>query len=480
MLALSALIPILGGGALMFLRFKKRLYRMVYVEIITILTSVCVFLALSAPNEGVFEAFRISESFICAFSMDGAGRVFIAVAAFLWPFATLYAIEYMAHEKREGMFFACYTMAYGITILLAASANLFTMYIFYECLTLITVPLVGHGQDKESFRATRAYMVYLIGGASIAFAGMIIINLNSGSPFQLGGIFGEGARENLPLRLAHGLAFFGFAAKAALFPLCRWLPKASVAPTPVTALLHAVAVVNAGVFSVLRVTYYVFGAEFMRGTYIQTILILLSAFTVVYGSVRALRETHFKRRLAWSTVSNLSYMLIGVSLMSESGMTGTLLHMAFHALMKIVLFFTAGAVLVKTERTQIYELRGLAKRMPITFFCYMVAGLALVGVPPLMGFFSKYQLIVSALSESGWMFIVAAVSLIISAVLTAVYIFSVAVTAYYGKADASLPEGNLDPGLPMRIVLISLSIAIVIVSLLSGRIIDAIASIAKM
>lgn len=480
LLALSSLFPILGSIALFYIRFKKRLWRMVFVETVTIITSLAVFSALSKTDDGVYELFRISDAFICAFSVDGACRVFIALAAFLWPFATLYAIEYMAHEKREGMFFVCYTLAYAVTILLAASANLFTMYIFYECLTVVTIPLVGHEQNKESFRAARTYMVYLIGGASIGFAGMIMANLHSAAAFSLGGIMGEGAREILPLRLAYGLAFFGFAAKAAMFPMCRWLPKASVAPTPVTALLHAVAVVNAGVFAVLRITYYVFGLEFMRGTYIQTILVLLSAFSVVYGSMRALRETHVKRRLAWSTVSNLSYMLIGISIMSVNGMTGALLHMVFHGLMKIVLFFTAGAILVKTGCTQTYEMRGLARNMPVTFACFTVCGLALIGVPPLAGFFSKYQLIGAALSENGWQFVVAGASLIVSAILTAIYIFQIALPAYFAKPVHGERLVNHDPGLPMKLAMIVVTIAVVGASLMSGRLMEIISGISSL
>ena len=476
-LALCSLLPIAASALLWFIRFPKRLYKLIYVETVTLLTSVGVFIALFTKDQSVIEIFRISDSFVLSFSMDGASSVFIGLAALLWPFASLYAFEYMHHEKREGKFFVFYTLAYGVTILLAAANNLFTMYVFYECLTLVTIPLVEHGQDKESFRAARTYMIYLIGGASLGFAALVMVNAHHADPFLLGGIMDEGARDILTLRLSYAFAFLGFAAKAAVFPLCRWLPKASVAPTPVTALLHAVAVVNAGVYAVMRITYYVYGPDFMYGTYIQSILLVLTAFTVAYGAIRAVRESHFKRRLAWSTVSNLSYMLSSLMLMTSGGMAAALTHMVFHGLVKIVLFFTAGAVLVCTGKTRVRELHGLAKHMPVTFAAFLIAGLALTGLPPLCGFFSKFMLIDEMLAFGSWQGIVCASALIVSAVCTAVYIFSVAVPAYFSHPVHEL-EGNHDPHLPMRFVLITLSVLIVIVSLNSGRVMDAMRAVA--
>ena len=476
-LALCSLLPIAASVLLWFIRFHKRLYKLIYVETVTLLTSVGVFIALFAKDQSAIEIFRISDSFVLSFSMDGASSVFIGLAALLWPFASLYAFEYMHHEKREGKFFVFYTLAYGVTILLAAANNLFTMYVFYECLTLVTIPLVEHGQDKESFRAARTYMIYLIGGASLGFAAMVMVNAHHADPFLLGGIMDEGARDILTLRLSYAFAFLGFAAKAAVFPLCRWLPKASVAPTPVTALLHAVAVVNAGVYAVMRITYYVYGPDFMYGTHIQSILLVLTAFTVAYGAIRAVRESHFKRRLAWSTVSNLSYMLSALMLMTAGGMAAALTHMVFHGLVKIALFFTAGAVLVCTGKTRVRELHGLAKHMPMTFAAFLIAGLALTGLPPLCGFFSKFMLIDAMLAFGSWQGIVCASALIVSAVCTAVYIFSVAVPAYFSHPVHEL-EGNHDPHLPMKFVLIALSVLIVIVSLNSGRIMAAMRAVA--
>ena len=216
-----------------------------------------------------------------------------------------------------------------------------------------------------------------------------------------------------------------------------------------TALLHAVAVVNAGIFSVARCTYYIFPKEILCGSWAQTIPMLLSAVSVVYGAVRAFRETHLKRRLAWSTVSNLGYMLFSLSLLTRGGFLAGMNHMLFHSLMKIALFFCAGAVIVKTGKTDIHELRGASRQMPFAFFAFTLAGTALTGVPPMCGFTSKYLIITAALEEGEWAAYVGAGSLIVSAILTAFYIFTVVVPAYYSVG--TVPAEKKDMGLRMKI-----------------------------
>lgn len=478
-LALCALLPGIGSALLIFLRFPSRRARNAFIEIVTCLTSVCVFLAAMFPSEGAFELFRVSDSFVCAFKTDGPGKAFAYLAAGLWPFASLYAFEYMAHESREGQFFTFYTLAYAVTILIAASANLFTLYIFFELLTLVTLPLVDHGHDKESYRAGRTYLTYLIGGASLGFAAMVILEAYGAGSFALGGAMAESAKAHPRLMtIAYLLGFFGFGAKAAVFPLCRWLPRASVAPTPVTALLHAVAVVNAGVFAVARLTFYTLGPEFLLGTWAQTAALLASAITVAYGAIRAAREGHLKRRLAWSTVSNLSYMLFSLSLMTEGGLAAGLTHMVFHSSAKIVLFFCAGALLTAGGITRVSETRGLARRMPVTFAAFLVAGLALSGVPPMSGFLSKFLIITSALDARAWPQVVGAAALMISAILTAVYIFTVIVPAYFMPARSPAPERLSDPGIDMKITLIALTALVILLSLFGGNLADALRDMA--
>lgn len=467
LLLICALLPILMGGALPFLRVRSRRLRMGYVLAVTLLTSLFALCLVFWGGEERLELFRLTDDFVCALCLDGAGRVYLAVAALLWPFAVLYAAEYMRHEKREGNFFAWYTVTYGVAVLLAGAENLFSMYIFYEFLTLCTLPLVWHEKDKPSIRAVRRYMVSLIGGAALGFVTLIGLSEMGAGNFIPGGAAIAGASPWLLWLCLMG--FVGFGAKAAVFPLCGWLPSASVAPTPVTALLHAVAVVNAGIFAVLRLLYYVVPPAVIVGTWAQSAMLALSAITILLGSAMAVREQHLKRRLAWSTVSNLSYMLFGLSLLSAEGMTAGLAHMVFHGLTKIILFFCAGAVLVQTGRTQVRQMHGLGRLMPLTFAAFTLAGMSLMGVPPLPGFVSKSALITAAFHQGGGLQIAGAVALLVSAVLTAVYIFTVAFPALFMKPAVAAGEARpQDPGPCMKITLAALCALLAAASVLAG------------
>lgn len=227
------------------------------------------------------------------------------------------------------------------------------------------------------------------------------------------------------------LCFLGFGVKTAIWPFSGWLPKAGVAPTPVTALLHAVAVVNTGAFATMRVTYYSFGTGLLKGTWAQGVVMLLVIFTIVYGCSRALKETHLKRRLAWSTVSNMSYILFGVTLMTPLGLAAALCHMLFHSFMKICSFFCAGAVIHRTNRTYVHELDGLGRRMPRVFAIFTVSGMALMGVPGLAGFISKWQLAQAAAADDNPLAWVGVGALLVSALLTAIYMLTISVRAFF-------------------------------------------------
>lgn len=446
---IASLTPLLGGLILPHLKIKSRKLRTVYVEGVTLLASLLVLILVDTGAETV-TLINYSKAFRLSFGLDGMGKVFLGLMAFLWPLAVLYASEYMEHEEREDSFFSFYTMTYGVMILFCCAANLFTMYVLFECITLVTLPLVWHKKDPKSIRAARAYIRYSIGCAAFAFAAMILLSVYGSGDFQTGGII-----EKMPpliTNLSFLAAFFGFGVKAAVFPLCAWLPRASAAPTPVTALLHAVAVVNAGVFAVLRVIYHVFGTELLLGSWAQTIALSFSAATIVFGAWMAVRDTHVKRKLAYSTVSNLGYMLLGASLMSADGMAGALAHMVCHGLMKILLFFCIGAVMVKTGRTQVSQMRGLARRMPLTFAFFTIGAIALMGIPPLCGFISKFHLINAAITAGGTWAWLGTACLLLSSLLTAVYTLSMLLPAFFLPLEdnAELP-GRCDPGLRMLI-----------------------------
>ncbi len=467
LLYLMLLLPIIGGAILPLFRFKTVKSRGLYVEAVVLATSVLVWISLLNRTDATYVLYHMTDTLALSFKVDGMSCVFAGLISLLWPLASLYGFEYMTHEERPNSFFAFYTMTYGVTLAIAMAANLFTLYVFYECLTMITLPLVVHKKDALSIHAGRKYVYYSIGGAALAFIGLIFsIYYGLNADFTLGGILNPAliaGKENL-LRAVFLLAFIGFGTKAALFPMHAWLPAASVAPTPVTALLHAVAVVNAGAYAVLRVIYYVFGTDLLYGSWVQTVVLVLSCFTILYGSGMAVKEQHFKRRLAYSTISNLSYMLMGASLMTPDGMVGSLSHLVLHGLMKITLFYCAGAILVKTEQEYVQDLRGFGKVMPFTCAVFTIGSVAMVGIPPLCGFVSKWNLLTAAAGTGLPMGIVAVVVLIISAILTAIYLFGVAGPMYFRPVNpelASLTAEKHDPSWMMKLPLTVLIIAII-------------------
>ena len=463
---LTLLVPLIAGAAMAFIRFPSGKARAIYVESAVCLTSLMVLSLLLTRTQETVILYNLMEKLPLAFRLDGPACVFAGLVAVLWPIASLYAFEYMKHEERDNTFMAWYTMTYAVTLAVAFSANLFTLYVFYECLTLITLPLVIHKKDTMSIRAGRKYLTYSITGAALAFIAMVVIVFQAGTAdFVLGGVLTAemtAGREALLLGVFL-LAFVGFGTKAAVFPMHAWLPAASVAPTPVTALLHAVAVVNTGAFAVLRVIYYSFGADFLAGTWAQTVALLLACVTIVFGSSMAVKEQHLKRRLAWSTISNLSYMLMGAALMSPAGMVGSMTHMVMHGVTKITLFYCAGAILVRTGKEYIQDVRGYGKLMPVTCAAFVVAGMSLVGTPPLSGFVSKFNLL-SAAADAGALGVIAIAALIISAILTAIYLFTVIGPMYFRPLNADmahLADFNRDPNW-MMLVPFALLMAMVI------------------
>ncbi len=458
MIILVILIPIIAGALVPMLSFKKRCHMEVFLESAVILNSILVWYLLLHHSDSTFLLAHFTGDLSICFKVDGMSMVFAGLVSALWPFATLYAFEYMTKEEHEKIFFLFYTMTYGITLGIALSANLLTMYFFYELLTLVTVPLVMHTLTREAILASRKYLYYSLGGAAFAFIGLIMIIIyGTTTDFILGGVLDLtkiGGRTNV-LLFVYVMAFLGFGVKAAVFPFNSWLPQAGVAPTPVTALLHAVAVVKSGAFAIIRLTYYSFGVDFLKGTWAQTTVMLVVMFTIVYGCSRAVKETHLKRRLAYSTISNLSYILFGVTIMTPLGLVGALTHLIFHAVIKICSFFCAGAIIHQTEKQYVHELDGMGYRMPCVFGIFTLSALALMGVPGLAGFISKWNL-ASAAAESGNPVAYFGIAcLLISALLTAIYMLTIVVRAFFpGKDfdDSSIKEFK-DPNWKMLLPL---------------------------
>lgn len=477
------LIPIITGILVSLIPFRQRKHMEIFLEGLVVLNSILVGWLLTGSQEEAFTLAKFTGNLTITFKIDGMSMVFAGLVSALWPFATLYAFEYMTKEENEKTFFTFYTMTYGITLGIAMAGNMLTLYFFYELLTLVTVPLIMHTLTREAILASRKYLYYSLGGAAFAFIGLIfLIIYGNTTDFVLGGVLDLnkiGDRTNT-LLLVYVMAFMGFGVKAAVCPFNSWLPDAGVAPTPVTALLHAVAVVKSGAFAILRLTYYSFGTEFLKGTWAQTVVMLLAMFTIVYGCSRAVKETHIKRRLAYSTISNLSYIVFGATLMTPLGMAGALSHMVFHAFMKISSFFCAGAVMHQTDKHYVYELDGLGYKMPWVFGVFTISALGLMGVPGLAGFVSKWNL-ASAAVESGNPVAYAGIGcLLISALLTAIYMLTIVIRAFFpGKDfdDSSIKDVR-DPGWKMLVPLVVFTVFIILFGLDSSPVVNFLKSVA--
>ena len=477
MILLVIAIPIIAGVLISMIPFKKRRHMEFFLETLVILNSLLVWYLLFHRPDHVVTLTNFTGNLSIGFKVDGMSMVFAGIVSFLWPFATLYAFEYMTKEEHEKIFFTFYSMTYGVTLGISLASNLLTMYFFYELLTLVTVPLVMHTLTREAILASRKYLYYSLGGAAFAFIGLIfVIIYGSTTDFVLGGVLDLtkiGDRTNV-LLLIYVIAFMGFGVKAAVCPFNSWLPDAGVAPTPVTALLHAVAVVKSGAFAIIRLTYYSFGTEFLKGTWAQTTVMLVVMFTILYGCSRAVKETHLKRRLAYSTISNLSYILFGVTIMTPLGMVGALTHLVFHAVMKIASFFCAGAIMHQTDKHYVHELDGMGYKMPCVFGIFTISSLALMGVPGFAGFVSKWNLAGAALESGNCIAYGGIICLLISALLTAIFLFTIVVRAFFpGKGfDMSTLSGVTDPNWKMLVPLFIFTFGMIMFGLWSAPLVN--------
>ena len=406
-------------------------------ESVTVLTALGLFLTvlhlLPEVNAGQRPALGLLEvlpGLSLAFEVEPLGMLFALVASGLWIVTAIYSIGYMRghHEENQTRFYACFPIALASAMGVAFAANLFTLFVFYEVLTLSTYPLVAHAGTEDAKRGARTYLGLLL-GTSIGLQLLAIIwtwQATGTLDFRDGGIL-AGKMSPGALTVLLALYMFGIG-KAALMPFHRWLPAAMVAPTPVSALLHAVAVVKAGVFTVLKVLIYVFGIDLLADTGISDWLMYVAAFTLLTASVVALQQDNLKLRLAYSTVSQLSYIVLGGALATASGMLGGGLHIVMHAFAKITLFFCAGAILVAEHRTQVSQLNGIGRRMPITLTAFFIGTVSLIGLPPAGGTWSKYLLALGAM-ETGELLMVAA--LMISSLLNIAYLMPIVVRGFF-------------------------------------------------
>ena len=484
-LLIPILVCVLGAvlSTLIFKNDEKKNH--IFIFFVVLLTSIITWVLLFTVEGDKFILIQFFQGLDISFKLDGLGKIFSGMVSILWPLATLYAFSYMEHAKKKSIYFMFYTLTYAIVLGISFSANMETLYLFYECLTLATLPLIIQPMTKQSKKAGRIYMYFSLAGSALAFVGLMFLLkfANGQTDFVKGGnlILLEGNKN--ALLFAYFVAFMGFGVKSAIFPLHIWLPLAGAAPTPTTALLHAVAVVKSGVFALMRLTYFSFCLELIQGEWVQTVTMAIAIFTIVYGSARALKETHFKRRLAYSTISNLSYIVFGITLMSEFGLQAAVLHLLFHSICKITLFFSCGIVMHKAEVNYIYELDGLGKKMPITFICFFVSALSLTGIPLFAGFISKYYLASAALSINNTLAFVGIIALIISALLTAIYSLSIPFKAFLNKPteiNSEAYEIAHDGDIKFNLPIIVFSILCVVFGIFSSGLVNLVTTLVNL
>jgi len=502
MLQLSVFLPIIAGALLLAVPQKKApqisemKFLSRYTGIILALTfALVICFVVSDAGTGI-EILKFNNYLSISFAPDTLGKVFAVIMSLVWTLVGFFSFEYMKHEDNKKRYFGVYIMVMGILMGLCFSGNLITYYAFYELMTLGSFAMVLHNQSHEAVMAGLKYLFYSFAGAYMVLFGIYFVSqysLNPGLDFSMGGIL------NMSLATATGvlklagtsagggvlsvsmlLMILGFSVKAGMFPMHGWLPTAHpVAPAPASAALSAI-IVKSGVLGIIRVIYYIFGRELYDGSYVQKTVLILSLITVFMGSMLAYKEKVLKKRLAYSTVSQVSYILFGIFMMNDTAFNGGIIHVGAHAAIKSTLFLCAGAIIYITGCTRVDQLRGIGRKMPIMLWCYTIVSLGLIGIPPFGGFASKWYLCVGALETDMPVFAwLGPVILLVSALLTAGYLLPITINGFLpGKdfeqnAQSADPDDDAyagylkarEPGAVMLVPIIILTIASVVIGL---------------
>ena len=432
-------------------------------------------------GELTLQLFSLSDSLPVFLRADTVGKCFAALMALVWCLAGLYSFEYMEHGEHLRRYYSFYLATLGVLMALCFAGSIVTYYMCYELMTLLTVPLVMHEMSREAVAAGIKYLIYSVLGASLVLLGVFVLSpYVTGFSFQAKGVLDAAkvsGHEGTVLTVAF-LMLVGFGTKAGMFPLHGWLPTAHpVAPAPASAVLSGI-ITKAGVLGIIRLVYFFLGADLLRGTWVQTAFMSLTLFTVFMGSLMAYREGLLKKRLAYSSVSQVSYVLFGLSTLHPLGFVGALLHVLAHSLIKDSLFMSAGAIIHRTGKTRVSELEGIGKQMPAVMWCFTLVSVGLVGIPPCLGFVSKWYLAQGALAMdgvAGFFRYLAPAVLLISALLTAGYLLTVSIRGFFpGHGEDGKPkyfEKN-EPGLTMLIPLGILTALSVLLGLFPTALID--------
>jgi len=394
-----------------------------------------------------YTVFKILPGVELAFKVDGIGLLFATTSSFLWIITTVYSMGYMRtlEEHAQTRYYTCFAIALSSAMGVAFAGNLFTLFFFYEILSLCTLPLVIHNEAAKDWDAGRKYLLYLVGASSSILLGAIILTycLTGTLEFNKAGMFAgitattfSGMEIPTLLTVMYFMFLYGFA-KAGLMPMHNWLPSAMVAPTPVSALLHAVAVVKVGAFCIVRLVIDVFGVPQMQSLHLGDYTAIIASITILASSAYALTQDNLKMRLAYSTVSQLSYIVLGVALLSVSGITGGIIHIVNHAFTKITLFFS-GSIYVASHKTNISEMSGIARKMPWTIAAFAIGSLSIIGVPLFAGFITKWNLAVGTIETKSWVLLGV---ILTSSLLNAAYFAPVVYKAVFGTPPADGHEG---------------------------------------
>ena len=411
--------------------------------------------------------------------VDILGSIFAVLMAAMWLIGSVFALEYMNHDHNERSYQLFYMTVLSALVGQCYAGSMVTLYVFYELMTLLSVPMVVHERTPQAVAAGIKYLIYSIFGAMLGLLGIFFFNHYLGSvTFTPGGM--ASAAPQTGLLVITFLVILGFGTKAGMFPMHGWLPTAHpVAPAPASAVLSGV-ITKAGVLAVIRVVYFLVGASALRGTWVQTAFLVLTLITVFMGSMLAYREPLLKKRLAYSTVSQVSYVLFGLACLNPVAFSGAILHVVAHSTIKNCLFLCAGAIIHQTGKTYVRDLRGIGKQMPITIWCWTIASLGLIGIPPTGGFVSKWQLATGAMGAGiGAFGIIGPVVLIISALLTAAYLLQVTINGFFPGNDYDYAAlENKEPGKLMTVPMIVLAVGVVLCGVLAQPLTNVIASAA--
>jgi multicomponent Na+:H+ antiporter subunit D len=431
-------------GALLIFLFRKRPN---IREGCTIVAAVLLFAIIisMAPvilngNVILYRIIKICPGIELSFRVDAFGLLFAITSSFLWILVSIYSIGYMRslEEHAQTRYYCMFALAIFSVVCIAMAENLITFYVFYEALTLSTYWLVAHHEDEEAFAATRKYLAYLLASGWFLFAAVVLTYALAGTTrFTDGGILTLNSAPRPTLTILFALFALG-SMKAAWMPFHSWLPSAMVAPTPVSSLLHAVAVVKAGVFGFVRIVCHIFGIDLFSELGLGLLLGAVASFTMIMASFLAIGQDNLKRRLAYSTISQLSYILFGVALLTPFGIKGAMVHIPFHAFMKITLFLCAGAIMVVTGKKKISQMAGIGKQMPVTMIAFTIGAIGMCGAPPVSGFISKWFLSLGTV-QSGHLIFLGVI--LVSSLLDVVYFFPIIKTAFFEK-----PKESIDPG----------------------------------